>query len=233
MASALSVTSPLRIVSLPSALPIAKRLGRRNWPRRPACARKGAVVHLPPLAYSIWQKLFVAPKLAPLLAHPRFEKAHSLCELGCGPGSNFPLLSMKKYVGIDIGKDYIDHANRTHGEHFLLGDVSSSIDWIDERFDIVLIHSVLHHLDDEQAVRTLRHARRLLAPGGSLHVFDVVLPPWWTFAGVLARLDEGCHVRRWERWESVFSRSLDTYEKTDFPLRLFGLEAYRMFHIVC
>jgi len=190
-------------------------------------------MHLPPLAYQLWQKLFVAPKLAPLIGHPLFGKARSLCELGCGPGSNYPFLASKKYLGIDIGEDYIGHAVRTHGQHFRIGDVSASVDWIDERFDIVLIHSVLHHLDDEAAVRTLVHARQLLAPGGSLHIFDVVMPPWWTFAGVLARLDEGRHVRTWDRWESVFSRSIGDYQKTDFPLRLFGLEAYRMFHLVC
>lgn len=189
-------------------------------------------MHLPPLAYRLWQKLFVAPKLAPLLGHELFERAHSVCELGCGPGSNFPFLASKKYVGIDISQEYVEHANRTYGKHFLVGDVSTSVDWIDERFDIVLIHSVLHHLDDEQAVRTLAHARKLLAPGGSLHVFDVVMPPWWTFAGVLARLDEGRHVRVWKCWEPLFSRSIGNYQKTDFPLRLFGLEAYRMFHLV-
>ena len=189
-------------------------------------------MHLPPLAYRIWQKLFVAPKLAPLLEDPRFARAKTICELGCGPGSNYPFLASKSYLGIDIGDDYIRHAKQAYGDRFLVGDVSASIDWIDERFDIVLVHSVLHHLDDDQVVRTLAHARQLLAPGGSLHVFDVVLPPWWTFAGVLARLDEGRHVRPWERWEPLFSRSIGTCERTDFPLRLFGLEAYRMFHLV-
>jgi SAM-dependent methyltransferase len=189
-------------------------------------------MHLPPFAYRVWQKLFVAPKLAPLLAHPSFRAAQTVCELGCGPGSNYPFLSNKQYVGIDIGEDYIGHARRTYGDHFLAGDVSASIDWIAERFDLVLIHSVLHHLDDEQVVRTLSHARQLLNPGGTIHVFDVVLPPWWTFSGALARLDEGRHIRLWPHWQSLLARSLGSYEKTEFTLRLFGLEAYRMFHLV-
>ncbi len=189
-------------------------------------------MHLPPLAYRLWQKAFVAPKLAPLLGHELFADARSVCELGCGPGSNFPFLASRKYLGIDIGEDHIRYANRTYGQHFVVGDVSASVDWIDERFDIVLVHSVLHHLDDEQVVRTLVHARQLLSPGGSLHIFDVVMPPWWTLAGVLARLDEGHHIRVWESWESLFSRSIGSYQRTDFPLRLLGLEAYRMFHLV-
>lgn len=189
-------------------------------------------MHLPPVAYSVWQKLFVAPKLAPLLRHPAWEKAQTICELGCGPGSNYPFLSSRDYLGIDIGRDYIGHARETYGEHFQVGDVSAGIDGIDRRFDIVLVHSVLHHLDDDQVVRTLTNARRLLAPGGSLHVFDVVLPPWWTLAGVLARLDEGRHVRLWERWEPLFQRSMGSWERSDFPLKLFGFEAYRMFHLV-
>jgi SAM-dependent methyltransferase len=189
-------------------------------------------MHLPPLAYSIWQKLFVAPKLAPLLGHSAYEKARTICELGCGPGSNYPFLSSRDYLGIDIGEDYIRHARQRHGEHFRVGDVSAGIEGIEDRFDLVLVHSVLHHLDDDQVVRTLTNARRLLAPGGSLHVFDVVLPPWWTLAGVLARLDEGKHVRLWESWEPLFARSMGSYERSDFPLRLAGFEAYRMFHLV-
>ena len=189
-------------------------------------------MHLPPLAYRIWQRLFVAPKLAPLLASPEFARARSICELGCGPGSNYPLLSSRKYLGIDIGEDYIRDAVRNHGEHFIVGDVSASIDWLDERFDIVLVHSVLHHLDDEQVVRTLTQALKLLAPGGSLHVFDVVLPPWWTMAGVLARLDDGRHIRLWENWVPLFRRSIGAPVPMNFPLRLFGFEAYRMFHLV-
>lgn len=188
-------------------------------------------MHLPPPVYRLWQKLFVAPKLAPLLRNEAFRAAHTVCELGCGPGSNYPFLASKKYLGIDISEDYIGYANRTYGQHFIVGDVSASVDWIEDRFDIVLIHSVLHHLDDEQTMRTLMHARRLLAPRGSLHVFDVVMCPVWTLAGVLARLDDGRHVRHWDHWERLFSRSIGDYRKTDFPLRLFGLDAYRMFHI--
>lgn len=189
-------------------------------------------VHLPPLAYRLWQRFFVAQKLAPLLEDPRFAAAASVCELGCGPGSNYPFLSSKHYLGVDIGRDYIDHARLKYGEHFRIVDVSRAAEAIDERFDIVLIHSVLHHLDDEAAANTLGQARRLLAPGGSIHVFDVVMPPWWTMAGVLARLDEGRHVRAWESWDHLFSQFLGDYRKTDFPLRLFGLVAYRMFHLV-
>lgn len=189
-------------------------------------------MHLPPLAYRLWQRFFVAQKLRPLLEHPSFENAASVCELGCGPGANFPFLSSRHYVGYDIDRNYIRDATQRYGDHFRVADASAGGGAIAERFDIVLVHSVLHHLDDEEAVRMLTLARQLLADGGSLHVFDVVLPPWWTLAGVLARMDEGRHVREWPQWEAVFSKALGTSARQEFPLRLFGLRAYRMFHLV-
>lgn len=189
-------------------------------------------MHLPSFAYRLWQAPFAAPKLAPLLADPRFQQARTVCELGCGPGLNYPRLASKDYLGIDIDPEYVDAARRSYGPHFQVGDVSRDDCGVGRRFDLVLVHSVLHHLDDEAAVRTLQQARGLLAAGGSLHVFDMHLPPLPTFSGVLARMDEGKHVREWSHWERVFARALGDYTRTDFPLRLFGFVAYRFFHLV-
>lgn len=190
-------------------------------------------MHLPPFAYRAWQRLFVAPKLEPLLRHDSYRNAATLCELGCGPGSNYPFLAEKEYLGVDIGEDYVGHARAVFGDRFLVGDVSAGVDFAGgRRFDVVLVHSVLHHLDDDQVVKTLRHARELVKPGGSLHVFDVVLPPVWTLAGLLARMDEGRHIRPWEYWAPLFEDSLGSYERQDFALRLAGVEAYRFFHLV-
>ena len=189
-------------------------------------------MHLPSFAYRLWQMPFARPKIAPLLEHPLYQQAETLCELGCGPGLNYPQLASKRYVGVDIDPEYIDAATRSYGPHFRLGDVGRGACGIDERFDLVLVHSVLHHLDDDAAVHALRQARELVAPGGSLHIFDMHLPPKWTFSGTLARMDEGKFVRPWSQWQQIFARSIGEYTRFDFPLRLFGPVAYRFFHLV-
>lgn len=187
---------------------------------------------LQPYAYRLWQDFFVAQKLRPLIEHPSFTNGRSLCELGCGPGTNYPFLSSKRYVGIDLNSDYIRYARESYGDFFFVHDINIGASFVNERFDIVLIHSVLHHLCDDQVELALAQGRKILAPGGTLHLFDVELPPWWSLSGCLARLDNGEYIRRWPEWEALFSRGISGYRRTNFSLRLFGLEAYRMFHLV-
>lgn len=188
-------------------------------------------MHFPPVLYNIWQKLFVSQKLRPLLEHPSFFTGNSICELGCGPGTNFPSLSSKSYLGIDVDNDYIAHAQKKFGNKFTVGDLSKPLEPGIGRFDLVLLHSVLHHLNDDAVQVALNSAKNLLAPGGTLHVFDAILMPPYTLAGLLARADYGDCIRTWEQWRFFFDDAIPSYSKNNFNLNLLGLNAYFMFHL--
>lgn len=102
---------------------------------------------------------------------------HALLDLGTGTGRMLTLLADRyaRALGIDLSHDMlrgaranlaaagIDHA------HVRQGDVTA-LPVGDGTFDCVLVHQVLHYLDDPQ--RALREAARVLSPGGRLVIVD-------------------------------------------------------------
>lgn len=93
--------------------------------------------------------------------------ACSILEVGCGAGFAADYLAGRygRYLGIDYSGELIGHArahNARDGVRFEAVNVDDFES--DERFDLVLMIGLLHHLDDPAA--TLTRTARCLAPGG-------------------------------------------------------------------
>ena len=145
-------------------------------------------------------------------------KGVRVLDIGCGTG---PLLSYlpptASYVGYDLNPAYIEAARRRYGprgQFFCarVGDEPRAVE--DGGFDIVVAASMLHHLDDDDAGRLVREARRALAPGGSFVSIDPALHRGQAFVSRLfARLDRGREVRSPDAYRRVvephFSRIED------------------------
>jgi 2-polyprenyl-3-methyl-5-hydroxy-6-metoxy-1,4-benzoquinol methylase len=118
------------------------------------------------------QKLILCDLEAKLRPLPQ----HSLLEIGCGPGNLLIPLSfrVRTAVGIDH-PDLIEAAkSRCESENmrFLAGRFPETA--IDDKFDRILIYSVLQCVTDfAEAARFLDAAAALLAPGGRMVVGDL------------------------------------------------------------
>ena len=101
----------------------------------------------------------------------------TLVDLGTGTGRILELFAGRasRAVGVDINRDMLayarakleaanlDHCQVRHGDLF-------SLSFADGEVDAVVLHQVLHYLDDPAGA--LREAARILAPGGRLLVVD-------------------------------------------------------------
>jgi SAM-dependent methyltransferase len=183
-----------------------------------------------PIVYSAWQAPFAARKLRPFLASLDLTKVRRVLDVGCGPGTNAPAFAGIEYVGIDINPEYIATASRRYKGRFVVGDVADERVLPDERFDLVFANSLMHHLDDGVVRSLLRRMALLCAPGGSVHVLDLVLPPGRSAARVLARLDRGRHARPLEEWRRLFSEHLRETHFDPYPLGIPGLPLWQMIH---
>ena len=106
---------------------------------------------------------------------PRRAGLHVL-DLGCGYHATLlRALGPRLAHGTGIDLQISDAARGAPGLSFLDGGIEERLPALaDERFDVVLLISVLEHLGDPLSV--LEHSRRVLRDGGLLMVN---VPTWW------------------------------------------------------
>lgn len=159
----------------------------------------GRVAFLTPLydrtmALTMREEVFRPRLLAQTVAgHPA-----RVLEVGCGTGS-FTVrvaaaLPEAEVIGLDPDAEVLARArtkDRTGRVEWIEG-FASPLPFADESFDRVVASLVLHHLDDDAKHQALREARRVLRPGGRLHIADWGRPSglliWCTFT-LLRALD--------------------------------------------
>lgn len=97
-----------------------------------------------------------------------------ILDIGCGPGTitvDFArLVPEGEVIGVDYEPSVVDKARETASQsqvqnvRFLVGDITTALEFPDDSFDVVHAHQVLQHVADP--VYALREMRRLTRPGG-------------------------------------------------------------------
>ena len=143
----------------------------------------------------------------------------SILDLGCGPCKIIDFLPSVKYTGIDINKNNIEYAKRMYADNtnLIVKDISDVELVHEDKFDIVISHSLLHHIDDVLAKKVFEIANLNLKKGGKFITAD---PCYYDktkfFAKLINKLDRGNYVR-------VSSEYLDlaksVFSKVDYVIR--------------
>lgn len=185
------------------------------------------VMEWPP-AYRLWMAPFAEQKLRPVRKHTDLDRVRKVLDVGCGPGTNTGLFAAADYLGIDINASYIESARRRYKRTFVVADVTTYRVSDQERFDLILINSLLHHLDDASTVRLLAHVSTLLSDDGRVHVLDLVLPQERSIARFLARHDRGHFPRTFERWSTLLRSVLAPVVIEPYIVRVPGVTLWNM-----
>lgn len=178
------------------------------------------------LAYRLWQAPFAERKLAPVL--PDIRKARRVLDVGCGPGTSTRHFAHADYLGIDLNERYVDDARRRYGREFVAADVTTYTVEPAERFDFILVNSLLHHIDTAPVRRLLSSLSGLLTDDGHIHVLDLVLPPERSAARALALWDRGDFPRPMAEWRALFEQSFETVTFEPYPLGAAGVTLWQM-----
>jgi SAM-dependent methyltransferase len=152
-----------------------------------------------PRIYELWSRLVggEAGRSTLIREYIRPSPGARVLDLGCGPGELVRLLGDVDYVGVDVSERYIAAARRSVGgpAEFRVGD-ATSLDADLRGFDLVVALGVIHHLDDDSALRLLSGARAALGPDGRFVSVDPVLTSDARGAArLLVSWDRGGHVR--------------------------------------
>jgi ubiquinone/menaquinone biosynthesis C-methylase UbiE len=129
-----------------------------------------------------------------LVAEAAIAPGARVLDLGCGTGALSVMILERhpeaRVSALDPDPLALERARRKAERAGLAIDFrqgfGDALPWPDASFDRVLSSLVLHHLTADEKRSTLAEARRVLAPGGSLHVLDFGAPRtrvdrWLTF----------------------------------------------------
>lgn len=129
-----------------------------------------------------------------LVEQARIQPGQRVLDLGCGTAT-LTILAQRRHpeaqlVGVDGDPKVLAVARRKLAEAGLAIPLDQALAWDlpypADSFDRVLSCLVFHHLMRDEKLRSLREVRRVLRPGGSLHIADFG-PPSSRLGRALAR----------------------------------------------
>ncbi len=192
--------------------------------------RASAIMRFP-LAYRLWQAPFAAAKLEPILRHNDLGTVRRVLDVGCGPGTNAPTFAGVDYLGLDINESYVETARRRYGTSttaFVAADACTYEADPEERFDFILLNSLLHHLATGDVNHLLRQLAGQLTPDGHIHILDLVLPSSPSIARWLAKSDRGDYPRPLDEWAEIFGAIFEPVLLEPYPVKGLGVPLWNM-----
>ena len=122
-----------------------------------------------------------------------------ILDIGCGTAEILNSLPKKiHYVGYDKNEEYIRFAKKKYGDRakFYNQEVSEMTLKNEGLFDIVLATALLHHLNDDDAIKLFKTGYAALKNKGRMVTFDnAYLDGQSKMARFIAAKDRGRHVR--------------------------------------
>ena len=115
-----------------------------------------------------------------LVDQVNIQPGHRVLEIGCGTGNLLILIKrlhpQAEVVGLDPDPKALASARRKAGREALPVQLdrgfAEELPYPDASFDRVFSAFMFHHLEPDEKEKTLHEARRVLKPGGSLHLLD-------------------------------------------------------------
>lgn len=140
----------------------------------------------------------------------RARKGDNVLDVGCGTAELLAYLPQVNYWGFDISERYIEAARERYGARGNF--VCKLVDLSDlaklPKFDLVIASGVIHHLDDDAAIRLFELAKTALRPGGRFVSIDPVLCKKQNpVARLLVSYDRGQNVCDGSGYQQLASRA--------------------------
>ena len=162
-----------------------------------------------PIIYNTCQKIVGIDNLFNVLVgqYAALKSNAKILDIGCGPGTIVKYLPADvSYFGYDLSEEYIKAAKKkyAHRGSFFVEDVNKLNVSEGEAFDIIFGLGLLHHLNDNEAVRFFLLAQRLLKKGGVVVTIDPAFSPEQSaMARAIISRDRGQNVRVSMEYEAI------------------------------
>ncbi|MEO1049685.1 MAG: class I SAM-dependent methyltransferase [Bacteroidota bacterium] len=148
----------------------------------------------------------------------QFLPRHStVLEIGSGPGTDWEILNSDyKVVGSDFSQEFLNHLTSHHpaGRFLELDAITLKTD---EKFDGIYANKVMHHLKDDELVKSINRQYDILNPDG------IICHSFWkgegseTFKGLFVNYHTESELRTFfeEDFEILLIESYAEFEEAD------------------
>lgn len=149
------------------------------------------------------------------------KKKDFILDYGCGVGFFSGLFNKKKYIGIEINKNFLQQAKRINKGYIFLSLKRSKIKKFRKKTNAVLINNVLHHMNDWQISKSLSLIKANCQRKTKILVIEPIYPNnFFSFEFFLKALDIGDYIRKKEGYLKILRRHINI---KDINVRKFGI----------
>ncbi|MBA2379291.1 MAG: class I SAM-dependent methyltransferase [Blastocatellia bacterium] len=159
---------------------------------------------------------------------------NKVLDIGCGPGTNAEMFEGWDYLGVDLNPQYTEKAKiKFQGKRFICGD-ATRLELDGEKFPVILINSLMHHLNDQECAQLLEGIKPLLTEKGSVIVQEPLTPaPNQHLMRFLMKHDRGAYFRPLNEWQSLFEKCGLKIASDDFyVLKMAGITGWQMYSVL-
>lgn len=149
------------------------------------------------------------------ILNERYNKINPnlILDVGCGIGNY--AINENSYVGIDLNYNYLKYSKSKNkiGKVALMD--AGSLGFMNETFDIVLMSSIGHHINNCNLEASILEAKRVLRKNGYFLFVDVIRPlmPYKWLCMILEKCDEGCFFRNEDDYIDLLKKHFILLEK--------------------
>jgi ubiquinone/menaquinone biosynthesis C-methylase UbiE len=121
-----------------------------------------------------------------------------MLDVGCGPANILSYLPPLDYTGIDLNEKHIAYARARYGNRgrFIVGSAADDLKQEGQKFDLINVSALLHHITDTEALSLFASLPRLLKPNGKIVTIDNVwLPKQRIAVRLFNHMDSGTNIR--------------------------------------
>lgn len=183
-----------------------------------------------PICYSLWSSSLNGQKIRAIRKVMPVHLNLSVLDIGCGPGSNTRLFKDCTYTGVDINERYIAHARMTYPQlDFLVQDITKS-DLPPNSFNLVLINSLLHHMQDKDIgpLFAKLSSHNMKSEGRIIISEPLTAPRSKIIQYMLERLDRGNYFRTYKKYSELLEPYFLLEKEYIYPLRISGIVGWQM-----
>lgn len=141
-------------------------------------------------------------------------KYDSVLDLGCGTGYITKFFPKSKYLGLDIDKQALNYAKKRNKNYkFIEGN--AVFFRTKQKFDLIVIIGVLHHLNDFESNKALTNVSKKLTKRGRVIIIEAVPPinKYNLLSKFLRSLDRGHFIRGFSSYNRMIANKLEVHRK--------------------